>query len=104
MYWGIIIAPNDKKMINSEHNSGQTERLKRLLYRSWHRGCKETDIVLGQFADAELGRLSTPVLDTFEQLLEEQDADIWAWLTGKSMPGEYATLIDMMKPYAIPRL
>ncbi len=82
----------------------QESRRKRLLYRSWHRGCKETDIVLGQFAEENLGKLSPEQLDTFESLLDEQDWDIWNWLTGKTMPNsKYLPLLDMMKEYSIPK-
>ena len=31
---------------------GLDERRKRLLFRSWHRGIREMDLVLGRFADA----------------------------------------------------
>ena len=70
--------------------------MKRLHYRSWHRGCKETDLVLGAFADRHLPTLSPELLALYEALLEEDDADIWAWLTGKNAPGEYGELLGMM--------
>ena len=57
--------------------------LKRLRYRSWHRGCKETDLVLGRYCDAAIEGLSDADLHRFEALLDEDDADIWAWLTEK---------------------
>jgi len=72
-------------------------RLKRLRYRSWHRGCKETDLILGGFSDSGLTRLEPQMLDIYERLLDEDDADIWNWLTGKSSPGEYAELIEVLK-------
>lgn len=59
------------------------ERLGQLFYRSFYRGCKETDILLGEFARTELESLSDTELDLFEQLLDEPDWDIFAWLTGK---------------------
>lgn len=61
----------------------EEDRLNRIRYRSWHRGCKETDIILGSFCDAHITSLSTAQLDVFEELLDEDDADIWAWLTFK---------------------
>lgn len=73
-------------------------RLKRLHYRSWHRGCKETDLILGRFADARLPALETPFVDVYEQLLDEDDADIWSWLTGKAeAPEQYAALIALLR-------
>ena len=72
-------------MINSERKQSTTEdaRLKRLRYRSWHRGCKETDLILGRFADGGLSTLPEPMLTVYEQLLDENDADIWDWIIGK---------------------
>lgn len=72
-------------------------RLKRLTFRSWHRGCKETDLILGRFADARLQSLPPELLNTFERLLDENDADIWNWLTGKEAPAEYVSLLKLLK-------
>jgi antitoxin CptB len=55
-------------------------RRKRLLFRSWHRGTREADLLLGSFADANLGSLTAAELDAYERLLEENDADLWDWL------------------------
>lgn len=67
-------------------------RLKRLYYRSWHRGCKETDLLFGRFADAVLDGLSEQELAQYEALLDEFDADIWNWYTGKRpLPEELDT-------------
>jgi antitoxin CptB len=72
-------------------------RLKRLIYRSNHRGCKETDLVLGPFAEARLTTLAPAMIDQYEALLEETDADIWNWLTGKTSPPEqYVLLLEVM--------
>lgn len=65
-------------------------RIKRLHYRSWHRGCKETDILLGRFADETLSNLSDSDIALYEVFLDEDDSDIWAWFTGKNeVPPEY---------------
>lgn len=78
-------------------------RLKRLRYRSWHRGCKETDIILGNFADDQLERLDPALLDIYERLLDEDDATIWGWISGKSDPAnDYKPLIDLFKTYGLP--
>ena len=58
-------------------------RIKRLIYRSCNRGCKETDLLLGRFATKQLAGLAASELDEYERLIEESDADIFAWLTGK---------------------
>ena len=58
-------------------------RLKRLKFRSWHRGTQEMDLLLGRFADAELATLSDGDLDLYETLLFEDDQDLYAWITGE---------------------
>lgn len=59
-------------------------RRRKALFRSWHRGIREMDLVLGQFADAKIGAMSDEELDDYEQLMEAQDRDIFAWLTGEA--------------------
>lgn len=66
-----------------------SERRKKLIYRSSHRGCKETDILLGDFAKSELPKMSEGELDLYQQFIEEDDWDIYAWLTGNLEPPEY---------------
>ncbi|MBM3556610.1 MAG: succinate dehydrogenase assembly factor 2 [Alphaproteobacteria bacterium] len=56
---------------------------RRLRYRSWHRGCKETDLVFGPFADAHLGGFGVGELAAYEALLEENDNDLWDWVSGR---------------------
>lgn len=58
-------------------------RLKRLLFQSTHRGTKEMDVILGGFAAQHLGVLSNDQLGRFEALLEESDADLFDWISGK---------------------
>jgi len=76
---------------------------KRLQYRSWHRGCKETDLVLGRYCDAQLERMDAPAMAQFEALLDEDDAEIWAWLTDKTPcpKPEYAPLLQDLKTFSI---
>jgi antitoxin CptB len=57
-------------------------RLKRLRIRSWRRGTREMDLLLGPYADAALAELDAPALDAFEALLEENDRDLYAWISG----------------------
>jgi len=57
-------------------------RRKRLKFRSWHRGIKEADLLLGNFADTILATLDKEELDCYENLLRESDNDLVAWITG----------------------
>lgn len=58
-------------------------RRKRLLHRSRYRGCLECDILLGRFAERYVPVMTEAQLERFERLLDEADADILAWLTGR---------------------
>lgn len=69
-------------------------RLKRLRLRSWRRGTREMDLILGRFADARLETLDAGTLDAYEALLEEPDWDIYYWVTGAAVPpGDHAPLV-----------
>jgi antitoxin CptB len=63
-------------------------RRKRLRFRSWHRGTREMDLLLGGFADRHLADMDCEQLDRYEQLLLESDPDLYAWMTGKIAPPE----------------
>jgi antitoxin CptB len=55
-------------------------RRRRVLYRCWHRGMREVDILIGKFADAHIAVLDDGELDDLEALMEAPDRDIFAWL------------------------
>ncbi len=57
-------------------------RRRRILYRCWHRGIREMDLVFGQFAEDEIATLSDAELDEFEAIMGEDDHDLHAWITG----------------------
>ena len=70
-------------------SNGLDDRRKRLLFRCWHRGTREMDLILGRFADAEIGKLSDTDLTELETLLEVNDPDLYAAITGdKLLPAE----------------
>ena len=54
-------------------SEGLDARRRRLLFRSWHRGIREMDLVLGRFADAHIGTLSEAELDEYERWLDVPD-------------------------------
>ena len=67
-------------------------RRRRIVFRSWHRGMREMDLILGPFADAEIARLCKSELDDYERLLEAQDRDVFSWLTFEAeTPSSYDT-------------
>ncbi|MDA9543451.1 MULTISPECIES: succinate dehydrogenase assembly factor 2 [unclassified Bradyrhizobium] len=84
-------------------SSGLDERRKRLLFRCWHRGTREMDLILGRFADAEIGNLSDDELSQLETLLEVNDPDLYAAITGdKVLPADVAgALFARIKAFPI---
>ena len=61
-------------------------RRKRLRFRSWHRGTREMDLILGRFADAHLDAMTPAQLDRYAALLENGDPVIYDWLTDRAAP------------------
>ena len=65
-------------------------RLKMLSFRSWRRGFREADLIIGGFADAHLATLTPDQLDRFEVLLEAPDVDLYPWIMGVTeAPAEF---------------
>jgi antitoxin CptB len=65
-------------------------RRRRMLFRAWHRGIREMDLILGRFADAAIGTMSEAELDAFERLVEVPDRDLFGWITGEAeTPSNY---------------
>jgi antitoxin CptB len=56
---------------------------KRLIFRSWHRGTREIDLLLGSFADAHLPHFDERQLAAYERFLNNSDPDIFNWITGQ---------------------
>lgn len=66
------------------------KRLERLKFRSWHRGTREMDLLLGSFADAHLAAFTSDELDHYETLLLQSDPDLYNWITGvEDVPPEF---------------
>ncbi len=67
-----------------------TVRRRRLVFRAWHRGMREVDLLLGRFADARVGAMSEANLAAFEALLDLPDPEILSWMTGEAeVPAEH---------------
>ncbi len=82
-------------------SGGLDDRRKRLLFRCWHRGTREMDLILGRFADAEIESLTADELSQLEHLIEVPDHDLYAAVNGSTaLPAEYATgLFDRIKSF-----
>jgi len=80
-------------------------RLKRMAMRSWRRGTKEMDLILGPWADAHLSGLAVEGLDVYDALLSENDQDLIQWVMGTApAPERFAPLIQEISQFARTRL
>lgn len=90
----------------------QTAQIKRLRMRSWRRGIKEMDLILGPFSDTRLTDLSDANLMIYDALLNENDHDLYAWVTARigklasqpAGPLAYGPLLDVIAAHAAVRL
>jgi antitoxin CptB len=75
---------------STRSSDGLDTRRRRLLFRAWHRGNREMDLIMGRFADAHVGTLSEREVDEFERLIPVPDADLYAWIAGQAeIPPDY---------------
>ena len=91
-----------EKMTGSTRSSGGLDdRRKRLLFRCWHRGTREMDLILGRFADAEIAGLSEGDMAELERLIDVPDPDLQAALIGDTplAPAYASALFDRIKAF-----
>ena len=86
---------------STRSSGGLDDRRKRLLFRCWHRGTWEMDLILGRFADAEIASLREDELTKLEHLIEVPDPNLYAALVGNApLAPEYASgLFDRIKSF-----
>ncbi len=67
-------------------------RRRRLMFRAWHRGTKEADLLIGGFVRRHVAAFTEAELDELEQVLELPDVDLADWLSGRrAIPAEVAS-------------
>ena len=77
---------------STRSSDGLDARRRRWLFRSWHRGMREMDLIMGRFSDAHIADLGDHELDDYERLMEMRDQDILAWIDGTAeVPQAYDT-------------
>ena len=62
--------------------------IRKLIYRSWHRGTKELDMILGKFAESNLHNLNETELNEYLVILDEEDPDLYQWLVNNQNPNK----------------
>jgi antitoxin CptB len=76
-------------------------RIKRLSMRSWRRGTREMDLILGGFADTGLAGLDDAAMDAYEAMLEENDWDLYYWITGaRRVPDAHRAMIELLRRHS----
>ncbi|UZE47057.1 FAD assembly factor SdhE [Rhodopseudomonas sp. P2A-2r] len=82
-------------------SNGLDERRKRLLFRCWHRGTREMDLILGRFADAEIAGLADLEVTQLEALVGLEDPDLYPAFVGDiELPPEFRTpLFERIKTF-----
>jgi len=74
-------------MTGSKRSStGLDERRRKLLFRSWHRGSRELDLIIGPFADAWIDRMSEAELGAFEELLQIPEPELYELVVAPELP------------------
>ncbi len=86
---------------STRSSDGLDDRRKRLLFRCWHRGTREMDLILGRFADAEIATLTDHEMTQLEDLIEVPDPDLYAAVSGNAeLAPQYANgLFDRIKAF-----
>jgi antitoxin CptB len=84
---------------STRSSCGLDDRRRRLLFRCWHRGTREMDLILGRFVDAEIADLGDAELGQLERLIELPDPDLYAALSGDAVlaPEYRSALFDRIK-------
>lgn len=96
----VLAGPPEGFLQVPDMNETMETRLKRLRMRSWRRGTKEMDLILGPFADEGLKELTAAELDMYETLLSENDQDLYLWVSGKGqVPEEFVEILDRVKVF-----
>ena len=71
---------------------------KKLSIRSWRRGTKELDLILGRFSNKNLINFEMSELDLYEQFLSYDDYLIYNWLFEKEdTPRIFESLVKQIK-------
>ena len=73
-------------------------RIKRLQMRSMRRGIKEMDLILPAFAGVHLEAMGDADLTLYDHMLNENDHDLYQWVSGQSEPpAQYTALISLIR-------
>jgi len=69
---------------STRSSEGLDVRRRQVLFRSWHRGMREMDLIMGRFVDIAIADFTDSELAEFEQLIDVPDRELLAWITGEA--------------------
>ena len=100
-----MTAADPNPSTTQESEAALIVRRRRLKFRSWHRGTREADLLIGGFADAHLDGYDGADLDAFEAILGRSDPDIYNWISGReAAPAELdGPVLRAMMAFRLPR-
>ncbi|MBV9558250.1 MAG: succinate dehydrogenase assembly factor 2 [Pseudolabrys sp.] len=79
--------------VTTRSSEGLDERRRKLLFRAWHTGIREVDLVLGPFADARIAEFDDAGLDAFEQMLSAPSPQLLDWVMNDREPDDGGPLV-----------
>mgnify|MGYP001627468574 CR=1 FL=1 len=82
-------------------DTDRDSRLKKLSFRSWRRGFREADLILGNFSDKFMADMTDAELDIYERLLNVPDQDLFGWIIGRSeeAPEHKSDILNKIKEF-----
>ncbi|MDO6728700.1 succinate dehydrogenase assembly factor 2 [Marinovum sp. 2_MG-2023] len=82
--------------------SDNEARLKRARMRSMRRGIKEMDLILVAYCEARLTTMDPATLTQYESLLNENDQDLYQWVSGQAeAPETLQTMVADIRSVAL---
>lgn len=61
-------------------------RRRRLVFRAWHRGIREMDLIFGRYVDSHIAGMNAKTISELEYIMSFDDRDLLAWVTGEISP------------------
>jgi antitoxin CptB len=83
---GGLTTTNDGSVSDRMQRDRPDVRRKRILFRCWHRGTQEGDLILGRFAECYLPSFDGAQIEQFEALLDCTDPDLFDWVVAGIVP------------------
>ncbi len=76
---------------------------KKLIFRAHYMGTNENDTLFGAFAEQYVKEMSPQELSWFQALLEEQDPDLFDWISGRKPVPEHHknSVFEKLKNFTI---